>query len=192
MVLLRSLLLHPRRVTALLVAPALCLIAAVSPAGAAQGPKRDQVTGTGQGVFAVPFPPFSFPSQAHVNAKGGPTHAKGRVWGRFDTRPPVGYDVLIKVSVRCVNAVGNRAIVGGIITQENSPLPGVEPGKAILRKVIDNGPPGHGTPDRTGTGPLFDPPQPPLPLSCPAPRADETDIATGAVKKGNFVVKDRR
>ena len=166
-----------KRLTAGLALAAICLAAQTSAVSAA-GPKQDLVSGAGKGFFATQFGAFF--SHAHVNAKGDATDAHGQTWARFfDT--PVG-DVLIKASVLCVNADGNQAIVGAVVTQSNTTF--VPPGSGVLRKVVDNGQGRHDPPDQTGTISFFPPP-----TSCPPPTL--APIATGPVDRGNFVVKDR-
>jgi hypothetical protein len=164
---------RPRR-AALLMASALCLLTAVSPAGAAAGPKEDLVIGTGQGLFPTEFGTFS--AHVHVNARGDETDARGHTRVRTDT--PIG-EVLVDGSVFCVNADGNQATVGVVVERSNF----FTPGTARLRKVVDNGQGRHDPPDQTGAT-AFVPP----PATCPPPAV--TPIPTGPVDQGNFEVKD--
>ena len=165
-----------KRTASSLAVAAVCIVAPVQHA-AAMGPSEDLVSGTGQGIFATQFGLLS--SQAHVNARGGPSGARGQTWARFfDT--PVG-DVLIKGSVFCLNADENEAVIGTIVEQSNTPF--VPPGSAVLRKVIDNGEGSNDPADQTGTISMFPPPP-----SCPPPAV--APIGTGPVDQGNFVVKD--
>jgi hypothetical protein len=167
----------PTRVASSVAVAAACLAASAATASAT-GAHDDLVSGTGQGIFWTQF--GSLASHAHIRAKGDPSSAHGQSWARFyDTL--VG-DVLITASVYCVNAEGNQAIVGVIVTQSNTTF--VPPGSAVYRKVIDNGQGSNDPPDETGSTGLF----PPLPF-CPPPSSFPF-IETRPVEQGNYVVTD--
>jgi hypothetical protein len=164
------------RIAAMLAVSAIWLAATAAVASAA-GPNQDLVSGTGQGDVVTGFGPFF--SHVHVNARGDETDAHGRSWGRFfDT--PIG-DVATRGRVFCVNADGNEAIVGTITTRSNTSFLPV--GMRNLWKIVDNGQGRHDPPDRVGV--FGFPPS----TSCPPP-ALASALPTGAVERGNFVVKD--
>lgn len=79
-------------------------------------------------------------------------------------------------SVSCVNIEGNRAVVGGMLTQQPSGSPTVATPYVIY--VEDNGPPGSATPDQISTLAIFPPGDPGLaylparfPEVCPSVRS---------------------
>jgi hypothetical protein len=135
---------------------ALAVVAtAGSVATAAQDP---QVTGAAK--FAVPD------AQVRISAHGNP--ARGHFFLQQGS-------LTLEGSVTCINVVGNRAAVGGVITQSSDPS---LVGRGYVHHVEDNGSPGRG--DFSQTFPGVAPPG----GTCPAPIHP-----LGQVDQGNYVVK---
>ncbi len=155
------------------------------------GPKQDFATGTGHRyVFGAPFLPEGVESRTimHVNAHSGPggEDARGRFFVKREASAlvPNRPDLDFSGRVTCMTVVGNRAVVGGVITQDKlgpvHPLSPLE-GRGYLGVYIDNDQVDGDLFDRSNSFPL---PAPPGPV-CP-PFTDPT----GEFQTGNFIVHD--
>jgi hypothetical protein len=118
---------------ALLVSLALAVSAANATHSEGEGPNHDFVSGTGQfqGLLAIDL-------EIHVNAKSGPSGEDAQ--GHFFIRQQPGFvftELDIRGEVTCLNVQGNRATVGGEITESK-----VDPtfeGLGVLVYVEDRG-----------------------------------------------------
>jgi len=153
----------PAVVLAIFVVAAIPTIAtAKHPPG--KGPKKDLVVGS------VRFP--ALPATVRINAKSGATGENPR--GHFYLKQ-FGWE--LRGSVTCMQVVGNRASVGGMVTRSSGPgSPAV--GGGFIQFIEDNGSPGRN--DRSHTVLLAA-----APTVCPAPVTP-----TFVVGKGNYVVHD--
>ena len=155
------------------------------------GPKQDFATGTGHRVvFGPPFLPPGVETRTimHVNAHSGPggEDARGRFFVKREAsalipgRPDLDYSG----RVTCMTVVGNRAVVGGVITHDKlgpvHPLSPLE-GRGYLGVYIDNDQVAGDLFDRSNSFPLATPPG----RVCP-PFTDPT----GEFQTGNFIVHD--
>ena len=163
-----------RKATVVTLAAAATLSGAPGLANAAPG--DDLVAGSGQGLQDTPFGPL--PNHVNVNAKGDADDAHGHMSVRFGNGPDAVY---VRGAVRCVNAVGNEAVVTVQVEKSNTPV--VPVGAFLFRKVIDNGQGAGDPPDQTGSAPAFF-----FPGFCPPPTA--LPFAVRPIEQGNFVVHD--
>lgn len=139
-------------------------MAALIAAPAAAAP-QNSVTGSGKVNFGIGM------GQLIVDGHGTPTDAHGRL----KVRIPDTLFADIDAEVTCVNVVGNQATVSGRLINPD-PASNFQ---YVQFTVIDNGTPGHGTPDLadgflSGTD-----------LGC------ANFFAIDPVEQGNFTVKDR-
>jgi hypothetical protein len=126
----------------------------------------------------------------------------GKAYGAFRAGRNAAAEFLLEARITCVSAVGNKALVGGIITADNFPPPVV--GEDFLWYAIDNGGPGGTSPDREsaiwrdadgslgqGSFPTTFPAD--WPNTCPAADAaiaGDTTLGHRAVQGGDLVVID--
>ena len=121
-----------RKVIGLSIAIALGLTTiAALPAGAANGPKQDHVTGSAK--FA---PDFHIWVNAHSGSNGEDAH------GRLGLSAAAGSLV---ADVVCLDVAGTNAAIGAIVTE--SDYPGFPVGTEVVRYVQDNGPGASAPPD---------------------------------------------
>ena len=176
-----------------LTLPALAATAVVAVASHSDGngPKQDFATGTGHRyVIGPPFLPPGVETRTimHVNAHSGPggEDARGRFFVKREASAlvPDRPDLDFSGRVTCMTVVGNRAVVGGVITHDKlgpvHPLSPLE-GRGYLGVYIDNDQVDGGLFDRSNSFPLQDPPGP----VCPPFTAP-----TGEFQTGNFIVHD--
>src|SRR5258708_27931542 len=113
------------------------MIGAVAPASAWASPGHDQATGTGTlGQFGSPT--------AHVNA----IQAHAGLEGGFTISYPDG--TFATGSVTCLFVAANTAYVTGQITSSSGPRQQADswvPGRYLLIRVPDKGPPPHPLPN---------------------------------------------
>jgi hypothetical protein len=144
-----------RKATVATLAAAATLVATPGSANAAPG--EDLVAGSGQGLQGTPFGPL--PDHVNVDARGDTDEAQGHTSDRFGN----GQDaVYIRGAVRCVNAVGNEAVL--LFQIEKSNVPNIAVGSFFWRKVIDNGQGAGDPPDQQEAFPALFP-------ICPPPAA---------------------
>jgi hypothetical protein len=149
---------------------------AASITGAA--PKTNQATGTGHfTVEDATDPSNNLTGDVHVNAKGDTASAKGHFFIRL-AQESTGTDISLSGRVTCLDAVGNAATVGGIVTSTNQPTTLPE-GTGIIIGVLDNGSPGK---DQDAITELT---QTPTPVVCPPPSV----VPLVVIDSGNYVVK---
>jgi hypothetical protein len=138
-----------------------------------EGPDYDFVRGTATTVGGAKF---------HVNAKSG---ASGEdPTGHFFVErknPPSGLAAFdFRGEVTCLRVDGNRALVGGRVTQTKGDFPANPPeGSGFLIRILDNGEPGdadfvNGIPVPGGG----------VPDVCP------NQTTTNPIQRGNFIVHD--
>jgi hypothetical protein len=84
--------------------------------------------------------------------------------------------------VTCLNVVGNKAAIGGVVTKTKTGFP--PPGEGILQLVIDNGEPGADSPPPDMSQTFFTGAPPAV---CPDPN---TIVVGFNVDQGNYVVHD--
>jgi hypothetical protein len=162
-----------KRILAALTLALLCSVAlAVSAANAThsdgQGPKQSFAQGS------MKFTSETFPAQIHVNAKDE-IDPQGH-WFIRQEGPGTGFDIDARGDVTCLRVDGNRAIIGGVVTQSN--LPSVPVGRGVVIEAVDNGEPGDADQARA----FFVPSQ--LANTCP-------DLpSTLPFQQGNFVIHD--
>jgi hypothetical protein len=137
-----------------------------------KGPNQDLVSGTGHARFSE-----EFDIDVHVNAKSGPSGEDPQGHFFFTGVSSFG-SADIRGDVTCLNVVGNRATIGGEITQSRVDNPSFEEGEGVLIFVEDNGEPGKAN-DMLE---LFAEPTPPT--VCPPPEPDF------AITGGNYIVHD--
>jgi hypothetical protein len=139
-----------------------------------QGPNHDFASGTGQFRVQENFLDFDI----HVNAKSGPMgeDPQGDFYFRSAASGVGAAD--IRGVVTCLRVVGNRAAIGGEITQARGDNPFLEVGDGVLIYVADNGEPGTANDGLE----LFSQAAPPT--VCPPPGA------TAPITGGNYVVHD--
>lgn len=175
------------------LAAALIAVAAVTVsatlASATSGPNaqlvnQDRIYGGGQFTIS-PGNVRNFAIDAHAQGGGA-----GAAYGNVEYGSGAFH---LNTQVTCLKVVGNKATVGGIITDTD--LPG-STGWALIWIVQDNGNPLSATPDAAtfqARGPLDDPTWTPgFPYICPSP-----DTATSLfglsyfpLNAGDFVVQD--
>jgi hypothetical protein len=121
-----------------------------------------------------------------ISARRGASgqNARGRFSVKRKTNPPVAGrpDLDFSGRVTCLRVVGNRAIVGGVVTQDRLDLPSnpIE-GTGFLGNV-DNDQAGTGADDETNSTPGISAPGSTCPTSVPFP--------TAPFQQGNYVVHD--
>ncbi len=162
----------------LLLTMSLALVVALAVSGVAsathsngKGPDKDLVSGTGQ------FLPDTLDLEIHVNAQSGPSGEDAK--GRFFVRRGDDTDLDFRGEVTCLHVDGNRATVGGRITQARAGDESLE-GRGIVLFIEDNGE-GSNNPDDESDG--FFTPTPPQ--TCPPPT-----FGTAPFEKGNYIVHD--
>ena len=138
-----------------------------------EGPNDDFVRGTATAPTGAKF---------HVNATSGPSgeDPKGHFYLEFKeaVSPRLPFD--FRGEVTCLRVDGNRAVVGGRVTQSKGDLPGNPPeGSGFLIRIVDNGEPGDAD---LVSGVRV--PGGGVPDVCP----DQT--TTNPTERGNFVVHD--
>ena len=164
---------------ALLLSVALGVSVANATHSDGEGSDKDFARGTGSTQLG--FQPLGSPDltivdvKIHENATSGPMgeDPQGRFYFRAETSDGEVVDVMGEVT--CLNVVGNRAGIGGMITKANPVLGG---GNGVLITVEDNGEPGTGL-DEVGVIPTQTPPT----VLCPP-------NVTAPVTQGNYVVHD--
>jgi hypothetical protein len=115
------------------------LLAVVFPVAASSAPRHDGVVGdaTLNGCLGSPGPCYNqkpFTVSAHGDTLGA--------HGHYTFGSPGGSGLYIKGKVTCVNAIGNVASVGGIITKASNPSGDVGlVGHTFVVYFVDNGPP---------------------------------------------------
>ena len=151
---------------ALVASLALAMNLASATPGNGQGPKTDLAAGTGQGVFS------GNEIEVRVNAQSGPSGEDPR--GHFYYQES---DSAFAISgrVTCLNVVGNRAAVGGVIERSNDPV--LDVGAGVLLFIRD---------DDEGAGDAFELSVDPTPETCPLPLSEPSFPAN----QGNLVVHD--
>jgi hypothetical protein len=137
-----------------------------------ESPRDDLVAGTVH--FTGVLGTSEFRTTIHIDAHGGPLekNPQGHIRASQDA---LGFEVDFRVDVTCLTATGNRATLGGRVTESRLPFPAE--GSGFVLTVQDNGEPA-GMDQAQG---LFTAVPP---LVCPAP--------FGAVlfQQGNLVVHD--
>ena len=136
-----------------------------------QGPNKDFVTGTGQ------FLPETLDLEIHVNAMSGPSGEDPK--GHFFVRQAEVLDIDFRGEVTCLRVDGNRATIGGEITQARAGDEILE-GRGILLFVEDNGEGSNDSLDRANVRITGSPPRTCPPPTLPPPRFE----------KGNYTVHD--
>ena len=140
---------------------------------AGDGPNYDFVRGTATTVLGAKY---------HVNAKSGPSgeDATGHFFvERKDPAPGLAaFD--IRGEVTCVNVEGNRAVVGGRVTQAKGDFPANIPeGQGFVFRIIDNGEPNDAD----------------FVVGLPVPGGGVPDLCpirttSNPTERGNFIVHD--
>ena len=139
------------------------------------GPNNDLVNGSVKLEGVTPFGPVSI--HVHVNAMSGPSGADPRGHLFFDGNPPGFPPLDFRGRITCMFVLGNRATVGGEVTNSKTPFP--PEGSGFVFSFEDVGPPGSG--DKFEGGPF---PVPPPPGFCPPPFAQRSSTS------GNILVHD--
>ena len=107
--------------------------------------------------------------------------ADGRVTGEFvDRVSQVNGGGGVHVAINCLNVIGNRAYVSGVVTQGNSDQVGL-PG---LAKVVDNGSSANDPPDQLSPSIVF-----PGVVDCNAAPAFDDVIPLHSAPQGQVVVR---
>lgn len=136
------------------------------------GPNYDFARGTATGASGGQF---------HVNARSGPSgeDATGHFYVERKN-PASGPAFDFRGEVTCLRVDGNRAVVGGRVTQTKGDFPAnPAEGSGFLIRIVDNGEPGDA--DLVSAVPV---PGGGVPDVCP----DQT--TTNRTQRGNFVVHD--
>jgi hypothetical protein len=154
---------------ALVASLALAVNLASATPGNAQGPKTDLAAGTGQTDF------FGSEIKVHVNAQSGPSGEDPRGHFSYQAVDP-SLDFEISGRVTCLNVVGNRAVVGGVVERSNDPS--FPAGEGVLIFIVD---------DDKGAGDGFFAVATDTPETCPPPPPFEPPFPTN---QGNWVVHD--
>jgi len=131
----------------------------------------DHVAGTGHflGDGTPAFPGV----ELHVNAKSGPSGEAAS--GTFSFSVENGPDG--RGSIACINAVGNTAVIGGVIERGDT---GPDGFRGVIMEVIDNGQPSDAGSDQ------FNMEITPNPVSsCPSPPFINAYVP---IDRGNFIV----
>lgn len=177
-----------RRLTALALG---VLALAVSPVVAAashsdgEGPKKDFAAGTGIRTAVLPGGSdtrvmMGISARTARSGQG----ARGRFFVKRTTDPPVAGrpDFDYSGRVTCLRVIGNRAIVGGVITNDRLDLPSNQiEGTGFLAVYVDNDQVG-GADDESNSTPGITPPGDVCPMTVGFP--------TAPFQQGNYVVHD--
>lgn len=120
---------------------------------------------------------------AHSRASG--QDARGRFFVKRTTDTPVAGrpDLDFSGELTCLRVIGNRAIVGGMITNDRLDVPSnpIE-GTGFLAVYVDNDQGGGGPNDESNSTPGVPPPGD----SCPT----SVSFATAPFQQGNYVIHD--
>lgn len=183
-----------RRATALalgLVALAAWPVLAGASHSNGNGPKRDFATGTGIRTAVLPSGSDTRVMMG-ISARSGPSgqNARGRFFVKRKTDPPVvgRPDLDFSGRVTCLRVVGNRAIVGGVITRDKLDLPSnpIE-GTGFLGIYLDKDQLDDGSHDESNSIPGVPPPGTVCPLTVTTPTGP---LPTAPFQQGNYVVHD--
>lgn len=176
--------------SALVFALALSAIAgtaggAVATHSGGKGPKHDFATGTATRTAVVPGTQSNTRVKMGVSARSGPSgeNARGRFFVKRTTDPAVvgRPDLDFSGRVTCLRVIGNRAIVGGVVTRDKLDLPSNQiEGTGFLGVYVDNDQVGGGAADESNSTPGQAPPGNVCPTSGPFP--------TAPFQQGNYVV----
>jgi hypothetical protein len=150
------------------------------------GPKKDFVTGTATRTAVLPSGSDTRVKMG-VSARSGPSgeNARGRFFVKRTTDPPVAGrpDLDFSGRVTCLRVVGNRAIVGGVVTRDKLDLPSNQiEGTGFLAVYVDNDQLA-GADDESNSTPGLPAPGNVCPTSAPFP--------TAPFQQGNYVVHGR-
>jgi len=167
-----------------LLALAACPVVAGATHSNGEGPERDFATGTAIRTAVLPNGSDTR-VMMEVSARSGASgeNAGGRFFVKRTTDPPVAGrpDLDFSGRVTCLRIVGNRAIVGGVVTRDNLDLPSNQiEGTGFLGVYVDNDQLGDGTDDEANSRPGLAPPGNTCPTSAPFP--------TVPFQQGNYVI----
>ena len=184
-----------RRLTALALG-LLALAASPVVAGAShsdgKGPKGNFATGTATRTAVLPN--GSDPRvKMGVSARSGPSgqNARGRFFVKRTTDPPVAGrpDLDFSGRVTCLRVIGNRAIVGGVVTRDKLDLSSNQiEGTGFLAIYVDNDQVGGGADDESNSTPGLPAPGNTCPTSVILPNGSA--LPTAPFQQGNYVVHD--
>jgi hypothetical protein len=122
---------------------------------------------------------LGFGLSAHIGPDGMPF---GELTAGLSIAPPFPKVAEFTSKITCLNVIGNRAMIGSVITQVNAPggggIPGFAPGMGLLSMAVDNGNPASGAPPDEFNGVAISPG--PIPV-CPPPFGEITPIAHGNI-----------
>jgi hypothetical protein len=149
-----------------------------------EGPRQDMATGTAIRTAVLPSGSETRVMMS-VNARSGSAgeDASGTFWVKRTTEPPVEGrpDLDFTGRVTCLRVVGNRAIVGGVITSDRLDLPSNPlEGKGFVGVYVDNDRLSGGAHDESNSTPGVAVPG----AVCP------TSLPSAPFQQGNYVVHD--
>ena len=168
----------------------LALVAAPVAANAShtsgQGPRHVAVAGTGIRTALLPGANETR-VMMHINARSGTSgqDAKGRFFVKRTTNTPVAGrpDLDFSGEVTCLRVIGNRAIVGGVITSDRLDLASNQiEGTGFLAVYVDNDQTAADTHDESNSTPGIAAPGDVCPTSVAFP--------TAPFQQGNYVVHE--
>lgn len=151
-----------------------------------EGPRHDMATGTAIRTAVLPSGSDTRVMMS-VSARSGAAGegASGSFWVKRTTEPAVEGrpDLDFTGRVTCLRVVGNRAIVGGVITNDRLDLPSnpIE-GKGFLGVYVDNDQVSSGAHDESSSTPVDTPPGDVCPTSVTFP--------SFPFQQGNYLVHD--
>ena len=122
---------------------------------------------------------LGFGLSAHIGPDG---LASGELTAGLSLAPPFPKVAEITSKVTCLTIIGNRAMIGSVLTHVNAPggggIEGFSPGMGLLSLAVDNGVPGQSAvPDEFNGVALL----PTAPFVCPPPVGDITPVAHGNI-----------
>lgn len=169
-----------------LLALAAAPVAANASHNSGQGSQHFAVAGTGIRTALLPGDNQTR-VMMHINARSGASgqDARGRFFVKRTTNTPVAGrpDLDFSGEVTCLRVIGNRAIVGGVITDDRLDL-ATNPieGTGFLAVYVDNDRAGADAHDESNSTPGIAAPGDVCPVSVAFP--------TAAFQQGNYVVHD--
>ena len=164
---------------------------AVATHSGGKGPKHDSATGTATRTALVPGTQSNTRVKMGVSARSSPggENARGRFFVKRTTDPPVAGrpDLDFSGRVTCLRVVGNRAIVGGVVTRDKLDLASNEiEGTGFLGIYVDNDQLGGGADDESNSTPGLAAPGNTCPTSVILPNG--MPPPTAPFQQGNYVV----